>query len=342
MGEAAPLLAKKWEIKLQRLSTCSKQKLVKRHAKALKSGARSVRFSPGGIHIYNVPPFAGKGRGRNRLGGKRGGSVWRDEKLFCPLEGILRVRSFLIENEFIPADPNDVHDSLERAVEIRNAREENGVSGSLSFHTASRVKGILVTISEPKINLSQDSILNCFPNEELDAEGHRQIPNVVPGSPLSRLRTTPLVFPILLQNGVGMHRTDRENPVLFLIPSEDILRQVSAQGMETNTGALKQSPSPKPDTLDDATLEYQSNLVIFVPNEVHVDSSEPLTSKADNQNALNGPRAAATDLLPRGLINSGNLCFLNSSLQAFLSYSPFVQLLGLKSSYYSKELDTQH
>ncbi|KAF6169490.1 hypothetical protein GIB67_042190 [Kingdonia uniflora] len=96
---------------------------------------------------------------------------------------------------------------------------------------------------------------------------------------------------------------------------------------ETNTGALKQSPSPKPDTLDDATLEHQSNLVISVPNEVHVDLSEPLASKEHNQNALNGPRAAATDLLPRGLINSGNLCFLNSSLQAFLSCSPFVQLL---------------
>ncbi|XP_020585987.1 ubiquitin carboxyl-terminal hydrolase 24 [Phalaenopsis equestris] len=32
-------------------------------------------------------------------------------------------------------------------------------------------------------------------------------------------------------------------------------------------------------------------------------------------------------LLPRGLINLGNLCFLNSTLQALLSCSPFVQLL---------------
>ncbi|KAG9148752.1 hypothetical protein Leryth_013430 [Lithospermum erythrorhizon] len=33
------------------------------------------------------------------------------------------------------------------------------------------------------------------------------------------------------------------------------------------------------------------------------------------------------DLLPRGLLNSGNLCFLNATLQALLSCSPFVQLL---------------
>ncbi|KAF6173521.1 hypothetical protein GIB67_042651, partial [Kingdonia uniflora] len=83
----------------------------------------------------------------------------------------------------------------------------------------------------------------------------------------------------------------------------------------------------KRDTLDDATLKHQSNLVISVPNEVHVDSSKPLASKEDNQNALNGPRAVATDLLHRGLINSGNLCFLNSSLHVFLFGSPFVQLL---------------
>ncbi|OAY36188.1 ubiquitin carboxyl-terminal hydrolase 24 isoform X2 [Manihot esculenta] len=40
-----------------------------------------------------------------------------------------------------------------------------------------------------------------------------------------------------------------------------------------------------------------------------------------------GPVAAVKNLLPRGLINSGNLCFLNASLQALLSCSPFVQLL---------------
>ncbi|KAL3654718.1 hypothetical protein CASFOL_001453 [Castilleja foliolosa] len=33
------------------------------------------------------------------------------------------------------------------------------------------------------------------------------------------------------------------------------------------------------------------------------------------------------DILPRGLINPGNLCFLNATLQALLACSPFVQLL---------------
>ncbi|PIN02535.1 Ubiquitin-specific protease [Handroanthus impetiginosus] len=38
------------------------------------------------------------------------------------------------------------------------------------------------------------------------------------------------------------------------------------------------------------------------------------------------------DILPRGLVNSGNLCFVNATLQALLSCSPFVQLLrGLRN-----------
>lgn len=45
-----------------------------------------------------------------------------------------------------------------------------------------------------------------------------------------------------------------------------------------------------------------------------------------HQRSLDGPFVASADLLPRGLINSGNLCFLNATLQALLSCSPFVQL----------------
>lgn len=50
-------------------------------------------------------------------------------------------------------------------------------------------------------------------------------------------------------------------------------------------------------------------------------------SKEVPMKAINEPVKSVKDLLPRGLINSGNLCFLNATLQALMSCSPFVQLL---------------
>lgn len=43
--------------------------------------------------------------------------------------------------------------------------------------------------------------------------------------------------------------------------------------------------------------------------------------------ASDGPTKTVEDLRPRGLINSGNLCFLNATLQALLSCSQLVKLL---------------
>lgn len=47
----------------------------------------------------------------------------------------------------------------------------------------------------------------------------------------------------------------------------------------------------------------------------------------DDQQASNGPLLTTGDLLPRGLINSGNLCFLSATLQALLACSQLVKLL---------------
>lgn len=57
----------------------------------------------------------------------------------------------------------------------------------------------------------------------------------------------------------------------------------------------------------------------------HVDKKGSLDQ--DSKRASNGQVTLIKDLLPRGLINSGNLCFLNATVQALLSCSPFVQLL---------------
>lgn len=70
------------------------------------------------------------------------------------------------------------------------------------------------------------------------------------------------------------------------------------------------------------------------------DSTNNSSVKAHNELA---PQKAddhllvARDVLPRGLINSGNLCFLNSTLQALLSCSPFILLLqGLRNRNFPK------
>ncbi|KAJ6791740.1 ubiquitin carboxyl-terminal hydrolase 24 [Iris pallida] len=49
----------------------------------------------------------------------------------------------------------------------------------------------------------------------------------------------------------------------------------------------------------------------------------------DMNKKVNGKAPLVPRLLPRGLINLGNLCFLNATLQALLSCSPFVQLLQI-------------
>ncbi|ESQ54103.1 hypothetical protein EUTSA_v10025311mg [Eutrema salsugineum] len=57
------------------------------------------------------------------------------------------------------------------------------------------------------------------------------------------------------------------------------------------------------------------------------DSSSGSIPRKDNQMVATESLPPIKDFTPRGLINAGNLCFLNATLQALLSCSPFVQLL---------------
>ncbi|CAK9184347.1 unnamed protein product [Ilex paraguariensis] len=65
-------------------------------------------------------------------------------------------------------------------------------------------------------------------------------------------------------------------------------------------------------------------------DDVLIGSSKGVDLELYKENvskASNGPIVTVGDLLPRGLVNLGNLCFLNATLQALLSCSSFVQLL---------------
>lgn len=57
------------------------------------------------------------------------------------------------------------------------------------------------------------------------------------------------------------------------------------------------------------------------------DSSSGSLPRNNNQMVPMESVPRIKDFTPRGLINAGNLCFLNATLQALLSCSPFVQLL---------------
>ncbi|KAK4841999.1 hypothetical protein QYF36_014034 [Acer negundo] len=111
-------------------------------------------------------------------------------------------------------------------------------------------------------------------------------------------------------------------------PINNFLKEPKADGIELKPLSLNKnegghtypSSSTKFHVLDGEKLKDGDQ-----NGTMHV--SPVLISKEEVQKAPKEPVAAVRGLLPRGLINSGNLCFLNATLQALLSCSPFVQLL---------------
>ncbi|XP_027159916.1 ubiquitin carboxyl-terminal hydrolase 24-like [Coffea eugenioides] len=84
--------------------------------------------------------------------------------------------------------------------------------------------------------------------------------------------------------------------------------------------AFNKSPTLKAQVLDGVDSKGAFS------NGTISDSLDMKQFREAHQRLPDGPFVASADLLPRGLINSGNLCFLNATLQALLSCSPFVQL----------------
>ncbi|CAN7108819.1 unnamed protein product [Brassica rapa subsp. narinosa] len=78
----------------------------------------------------------------------------------------------------------------------------------------------------------------------------------------------------------------------------------------------------------DALYKATSSKFQALDSEIFSSDSSPASiPRKNNQMVHTEPAPPLKDFTPRGLINAGNLCFLNATLQALLSCSPFVQLL---------------
>ena len=97
---------------------------------------------------------------------------------------------------------------------------------------------------------------------------------------------------------------------------------MSSLSLSKSSASLFSQQSSNPQQFGDAIRSREMH-----SNGVCNESQMAGPAKHDGNKDANGSIATIKDLLPRGLINAGNLCFLNATVQALLSCSPFVQLL---------------
>eukprot|EP00257_Ricinus_communis_P013404 XP_015570827.1 ubiquitin carboxyl-terminal hydrolase 24 isoform X2 [Ricinus communis] len=127
------------------------------------------------------------------------------------------------------------------------------------------------------------------------------------GSPKQNGSIADITHSVTLANGVkGLKTESLDLASLHLSQNEDSPINLS----QSSNFHVLDSGAVKGGDLDG----INNNSLVYVENE-------------NTRKPCDEPVAAVRNLLPRGLINSGNLCFLNASLQALLSCSPFVQLL---------------
>ncbi|XLR56451.1 hypothetical protein HN51_010737 [Arachis hypogaea] len=134
--------------------------------------------------------------------------------------------------------------------------------------------------------------------------------------------------------GISLHGSSdsfKENGSIINCPtvcsSIDSANEVKADSVSSVPLLDEDGPMNKIANLSLDASEAGSLNNVWKNDGGHNDS----VSKLFNQDSKKTPNghivSQVKDLLPRGLINSGNLCFLNATVQALLSCSPFVQLL---------------
>ena len=185
----------------------------------------------------------------------------------------------------------------------------------------------------------------------LHGESSRQLdspkgPNGLPSSHMPKKDNGLRSVKILNHNLPGVLGTPKENGSVDSSTSSHVneadgIDLISLHASQNEDGLSNQFPSLKLQNtehnggLGDSSVVVGNDLSNQFPNlklqnteqNGGLSDSSVVVANDDFQKASNGPVMSCRDILPRGLINSGNLCFLNATLQALLSCSPFVQLL---------------
>ncbi|PPD90180.1 hypothetical protein GOBAR_DD12871 [Gossypium barbadense] len=106
------------------------------------------------------------------------------------------------------------------------------------------------------------------------------------------------------------------------------VKQLNAKGIDVTSVHLSINElNPLSDSQSSKFHVLESEIIENRDQNGTVDTSLGGSVRGDIAKEEKDPIKVVKNLVPRGLINSGNLCFLNATLQALLSCSPFVQLL---------------
>ncbi|KAK9125139.1 hypothetical protein Scep_013985 [Stephania cephalantha] len=197
----------------------------------------------------------------------------------------------------------------------------------LAPNTQPMTKQVLLfgSFTEDEINLKSHgcSIKSEQSDSSKGLKGSQQCQLVVKGNALNNATPTSHVKGSESIKENGSISTARSCSPCVNEKVEPVINDLTSIHLSQNGGFVKNALISRPSIVEGE----KSKDINFLPVSCPSSLETTVDSKQDARRTSNGHCAALRNILPRGLINSGNLCFLNATMQALLSCSPFVQLL---------------